>query len=733
MNPQLNNSNENKDQVFQETETFRPVFFDQTAKRNSQSSSSDSSKRARLDASVVAPKDDPQNSHLSSSSALLVPSPSESVLQALAAAQPALLHHHRHHHHHNLRHNHRHLLLHHHMIGQQPAPTSMDVASSASGSGKSDSDSVEPQNFSQLRRSSNHPVNTAKKSSRAGPMAAPVGNVSAGRAAPKFFRRFRSRSLPIINYASRSHVLLHHIFSTRPAAAGKADTKLPSAAAGPSAPSVDPLSLYSGSPATSTTPSVPPINHHSLKEIDLHEILKNPQLRHDILFDPQLQFRPNLDGERGRRKKAIIEKYWAEIEVECKQFFAFDFKVLSQPLKIYRLPVLFTTLRDVLLSLLPVKDRAPVSEIMDIDLLCQQLARGSFDFVAMARWLGEVFKSHCAPMRDQWVSDMFSKFEQACQENSVQKLVQGLRSIFTILEAMKLDVANHQIRILRPVLIETAVDFEKDYFNQLISLNKIDITDSLKWFYKNHHKKAESMKKLLPEGETSEAELLKLVATSTTIDLLSCRQMATEFPSTLTFDHARLVLLRADVRQLVCVLLCVVLYKQLLANYKGAASYRAVSMSAANITKVQEEVLAIVTDENGNIKWTKNVQAIALQLVKNVVMNPVTGKTVEPDLPQSLIDFGFSWLLKHIQPSSVVYALMEEKIFKDLLNEILANKNSEGNIVSVSQTADTKLTVFKTKNTELELLSIAARISSLMKFHWSVFGNYYTDHLHSNN
>ena len=36
----------------------------------------------------------------------------------------------------------------------------------------------------------------------------------------------------------------------------------------------------------------------------------------------------------------------------------------------------------------------------------------------------------------------------------------------------------------------------------------------------------------------------------------------------------------------------------------------------ANIAKIQQEILAIVTDDNGNIKWTKNISAISLQLVK---------------------------------------------------------------------------------------------------------------------
>lgn len=490
-------------------------------------------------------------------------------------------------------------------------------------------------------------------------------------------------------------------------------------------------SSTSSSSSSQAIPPLPPINLHSLKEIDLHEILKNPQLRHDILFDPQLQFRPNLDGERGKRKKSIIDKYWMEIQKECQQFFTKDLK--PQDIKINRLPILFQTLRDILLSLLPTKDRQHVGEIMDIELLVQQLKHGSFDFVEMSQWLGDVFKLHCAPMRDQWVVEMIEKFVDAYNFNNVSYLVNGLRMIFQILEAMKLDVANHQIRILRPVLIETAVDFEKDYFQTLINHSKININDSLNWFYKNF------VKKITQEVEINDSSL-KPIIISSIIDLLSCRQMATEFPSTLAFDHTRLVLLRADVRQLVCVQLCVVLYKQLVINSKSSTSL----LMPANIAKIQQEILAIVTDDNGNIKWTKNISAISLQLVKNL-------NNTQKD-NASLIEFSHNWLMKHIQPNSEVYGLMEIKIFKELTNEIstmietedliIDSKNSTnfgttGSNVSINSTvtnsnsSNGNTNASNNNNSSTELKNIASRISTLVKFHWSVFGNYYIDYIKS--
>lgn len=711
MNSHLDNTNENQDQVFQEADTFRPVFFDQSTKRNSPPAQSDSSKRARLDASVTAPKDAAPEP-LVTPSAPAVP---DSTLDAPSSLSGILK-------------RHRHLLLQHQLLNSHPAsPTSDSDASAPQQKGPQES-AGSPSKLPALHRSS------LKKSVRLLPPALAQGPAGQNKA-PKLFRRFRSRSLPIINYTSRGHLLQHHMIPVRSAnqQAHLATTlsHFNSTTSNRSAfQPTRPAFPYHHPPHHChpvAAPSLPPINLQSLKEIDLHEILKNPQLRHDILFDPQLQFRPNLDGERGRRKKSIMEKYWAEIDLECKQFFSKD-RALGTAPKVTRLPVLFSTLRDILLSLLPVKDRDPVNEIMDIDLLVQQLAHGSFDFVSMAKWLGEVFKSHCAPMRDQWVSDMIAKFQQAYTENSHTSLVQALRTVFSILEAMKLDVANHQIRILRPVLIETAVDFEKDYFNQLINHCKIDISDSLKWFYRNYHKKLALQKFPLLKNENQD---LKLVATSSIIDLLSCRNMATEFPSTMAFDHTRLVLLRADVRQLVCVQLCIVLFKQLLMNYGPAASYRQICSKPDYLTKVQEEILAIVTDDNGNVKWTRNVLAIALQIVKKVATNPTTGKQVVTNLPTPLISFSNNWLIKQIQPSSDVYGLMEEKIFKDLLLEIVNNTSFESTITTV--TPEPKSSGASTsRRADSEMESIATRISTLVKFHWSVFGDYYTDFLKAN-
>lgn len=714
MTSQLNNSNENKDQVLQETETF-PVFFENTTQRTAGSVSGDSANRACMDAPVIRSSDQVNQAEIRQDQNSSQPVDISSTLPDASSI---------------LSMNHKHTQLHHrHLILQQrlvdsshkasddisphtPVPSAPEFShtdsSSRFTSSKKDSYPLDRNIF---RKAFLHRgfVGGNKKNRIT---TACTGNSSSFKA-PKVCRRFRSRSLPIISHTSRSVMLQQLAHALR----GRNEESLSTMKRNHTSSHKHNHSNYLLHLPQAPAPTLPPINLQSLKEIDLQEILKNPQLRHDILFDPQLQFRPNLDGDRGKRKKTIIDRYWVEIGSECLQFFKAAGSG-SAPAKFVRLPALFTTLRDILLSLLPIKDRAPVNEIMDIELIVQQLNHGSFDFVAMAQWLGDVFKSHCAPMRDQWVSEMIEKFREAFAESSIVKLVLGLRSVFSILEAMKLDVANHQIRILRPVLIDTAVDFEKDYFIQLINHCKIDISDSLRWFMKKYDTTFNDASK----PDLKEADYKSVIASSI-IDLLSCRNMASEFPSTLAFDHTRLVLLRADVRQQVCVQLCIVLYKQLVSNYELAASYKQASLEPKNLAKVQEEILAIVTDDNGNVKWTRNIQSIALQLVKNVVSDPRAPSQPNMRMPQAMIDFSYNWLTKQIQPSSAIYGMMEDKIFKELLAEV-----SNSKLKAPQKTAELKFGVDATaSNPESVMVGIANRISTLVKFHWSVFGDFYLE------
>ncbi|QPG74976.1 hypothetical protein FOA43_002315 [Brettanomyces nanus] len=439
---------------------------------------------------------------------------------------------------------------------------------------------------------------------------------------------------------------------------------------------------------------MPPVNLQSMHEIDLHEVLKNPQLRHDILFDPQLQFRPNIDGERGKRKKTQADTYWSFIRGEIKSLLAdSNPKPLTTGSPI---TVMFQALKSILLSLIPSKDKASVEDILDMKLILQQLNSHCFDFTSFADWISSALKHHCAPMRDVWVDNMNAIFQSACENGTdgtpptldVDRLVDGLRMVFSILEAMKLDVANHQIRILRPLLCSTAVSFEKEYFNNALKRGKVNFTLALLWFKKN--------------SIVCRSSNVREVLNFASLHLLSCSSMCSEFPNTLAFDHSRLVVLRADIRHLICTKLCTILYKNLVMQY-AKSRFRDLC-STAHMFELKKEILNIIVDENGNSKWTRNLHNLAVHLTFKLFGN----------LNAQKVDFCFNWLLAQTQPSSKVYTLLEQTLFEKILKAL-----NEG---TVSQIEDDCLI-------NEELKNVAERLNQLIELNYNVFGEIYGSYL----
>ncbi|KAG0324711.1 hypothetical protein BG000_002099 [Podila horticola] len=255
-------------------------------------------------------------------------------------------------------------------------------------------------------------------------------------------------------------------------------------------------------PVTLPPPLTLPITRDTLRELDLFEIFKNPQLRHDIVFDPHLQFRPNFDGERGLIKKREADRFWREVELELNTrqtaiamrreaaatmmslagLSSSSSRLIQQekqqkcPLPTPNLlPKLIDELREILLSLLPVPpqdgkgpqppnpERALLASTLDPELLLQELDHGVLDVHGLFRYLGDSLKGHCAPMRDAFVESMVAAVVQSGE------IVRGIRMCFEILELMKLDIANHQLRTLRPWLLDNSIDFEQKYFTEQLA------------------------------------------------------------------------------------------------------------------------------------------------------------------------------------------------------------------------------------------------------------------------
>ncbi|KAJ6508838.1 T-complex protein 11-domain-containing protein [Mycena sanguinolenta] len=287
--------------------------------------------------------------------------------------------------------------------------------------------------------------------------------------------------------------------------------------------------------STHIPPVHPPINRNTLKELDLDVIIRNPQLRHDLLFDPGLQFRPTT----ARRKTERAGKYWAAITTELESgctCVSFDMRgkphptvcacahvstppltpvvALSPVLHVVtlRMPSRIRALLDEFLEVLllviqplsniagahvsptmsqqaeHVAQAAYIRSVFDPALIEQELKHKLFDPSGLFRAIGVTLQGHCAPMRDHAV-ELMVQVAQTCApggEGTKADAVRAVRMCMDILELMKLDIANHQLQTLRPFLMRTSGQFELRSFRSRKSNQCCPFAKTREWLATTH-------------------------------------------------------------------------------------------------------------------------------------------------------------------------------------------------------------------------------------------------------
>lgn len=442
---------------------------------------------------------------------------------------------------------------------------------------------------------------------------------------------------------------------------------------------------------------MPPVTLSTLRELDLHEIYRNPKLRHDVVFDAQLHFRPNLDGSRGRRKREQADIYWKMVLHECEMLFVnIRNRQPSTAGMAIKLPLLFQTMRDILLTLVPKSDRGDVEAALDPPLLMQQLEHGVLDFKKLSEWLAGVLKAHCAPMRDQWVEQMVTRIAQGVDNQKTSAFVEGLKMVFGILEAMKLDVANHQIRTLRPHLVSTAVHFEQGYFQERIESGRLDMREPRTWF--------ENAVKSQTDGNTDPY----VTFTRATTEMLSPSRYAV-YPATFTFDFERLDGIRDDIREATCLKLAVLFFRQLTLSSKR-------DMDPATVETLRAQLLAILSEEEGPYRWIKGSSAVSLHIAQ--AAHEFNGNTGLVDA--TMVKLAENWFAKHLRVNSQIYIRVEKDVVKDISALVLQIMKSWSSLSTspIMQAAD--LT-----GSSVEFTSISQRIAHIAFLHWRIFGKLY--------
>lgn len=201
----------------------------------------------------------------------------------------------------------------------------------------------------------------------------------------------------------------------------------------------------------------PPITNESLSELDLAKIVYNARLRHDLNFGHEIAFKPNTSGRRGLQKEQEGKQYWKAITIELQLYLRSWFcdrpkSPLLRPSKMYpwvwrppllhtvpqRLPRMLAAIREIVKNLVPGIYWNAVDERFDVALRMQELENGVCDLLGLISWLSKLLLKSCSPLRDASVVEMVSTTRKGIMEKDTAILVDSLKKLFDILEAMKL-------------------------------------------------------------------------------------------------------------------------------------------------------------------------------------------------------------------------------------------------------------------------------------------------------
>ncbi|KAF2809335.1 T-complex 11 [Mytilinidion resinicola] len=369
----------------------------------------------------------------------------------------------------------------------------------------------------------------------------------------------------------------------------------------------------------------PPITKQSLSELDIHNIIKNIKLRHDVNFDRDLSFRPNLDGAKGQEKLKAAKKYWSALTAEL-ELYAFLFQgSASRDLKSARwcplaaasqkrIPLMFESIQEILRNLVPERDQARVEENLDVAMLMQRVKKGVCDLVKLSEWLAHLLKEHCAPMRDEWVDKMVDSTRVGAQTPSWSSIVKGLRELLGILEAMKLDVANHQIRNLRALLIEDTINFEQNFHLSRIERCRINVEEAQAWYAYESQRYNQIMPPSFHQKTPQRAQFEVFIRAL--LGLLLTNDTRIEIPETFYLDHDRLRTLKSELHDIVYFDICYEIFGELL----NMIDHR-VTVSPNDKQALRDSIFAVLGEgaSFSSRHWYMNRENISVELVRHAL------------------------------------------------------------------------------------------------------------------
>ncbi|XP_075423482.1 T-complex protein 11-like protein 1 isoform X2 [Ascaphus truei] len=205
------------------------------------------------------------------------------------------------------------------------------------------------------------------------------------------------------------------------------------------------------SPHRGNTPQSSPPRFVSVEEVmEAAKGVTNMALAHEIVVNGGFQIKPvelPEDSLEKRVREIVHKAFWDCLEAQFGEV---------PPVYDHAI-ILLGEIKEALFSfLLPghTRLRNQISDVLDLDLIKQEAQNGVLNIPKLAEFTIGMMGTLCAPARDEEVKKL----------RDIKEPIPLFRAIFSVLDLMKLDMANFAVSSIRPHLMEQSVEYERKKF-----------------------------------------------------------------------------------------------------------------------------------------------------------------------------------------------------------------------------------------------------------------------------
>ncbi|KAM3919612.1 T-complex protein 11-like protein 1 isoform 1-T3 [Leptodactylus fuscus] len=286
------------------------------------------------------------------------------------------------------------------------------------------------------------------------------------------------------------------------------------------------------SPHRGNTPQASPPRFVSVEELmDTAKGVTNMALAHEIVVNGGFQLKP-VELPQGSLEKTVLDivhkAFWDCLEAQ----FSEDPPVYGHAI------ILLGEIKEALLSfLLPghARLRNQINEVLDLQLIKQEAENGALDIPKLANFTIGMMGTLCAPARDEEVRKL----------REIKEPVPLFKAIFSVLDLMKIDMANFAISSIRPHLMQQSVEYERKKFQDFVEKQPDSLDLVTSWLQESADDLAKDS-----AAVSSSSPCPISVLNHAYVKLLTWDHERKLFPETVVMDQIRFQEMKLEVTQL---------------------------------------------------------------------------------------------------------------------------------------------------------------------------------------